>query len=141
MAPHASLARRSPALKALHNAGLELFVLANSTTRLQLDLVGSAGLWGMYDMLFSSQLLGVYKPTPEAYLQALELVGCGPEEAVMVACHAYGLRAARAVGMKTVYGRRWTDDIDEDMNAVKAENRGMFLESGFGDLLAAIQQF
>lgn len=130
-----------PRLQALRNAGLELFVLANGTTRLQLDLVRAAGLQGMYDMLFSSQLLGVYKPSPEAYLKALDLVGCKAEEAVMVACHAYDLRAAREVGMRTVYVRRWTDDVDEDMDAVKRENEGLFLENGFADLLATIEQF
>lgn len=131
----------SAGLEALRNAGLELFVLANGTTRLQLDLVKSAGLGHTYDMLFSSQLLGVYKPSHEAYLKALELVGRKPEEAVMIACHAYNLRAARDVGMKTVYVRRWTDDIDEDMDAVKAENQGLLLETGFDDLLATIQGF
>jgi 2-haloacid dehalogenase len=45
--------------------GLEVFVLANGTTRLQLDLTRSSGL--SFNMLFSSQLLGVYKPSPEAY--------------------------------------------------------------------------
>ncbi|KAK5948660.1 hypothetical protein OHC33_010263 [Knufia fluminis] len=130
----------SPALQALCNAGLELFVLANGTTRLQLDLVRAAGLQGKYDMLFSSQLLGVYKPSPEAYLKAPDLVGCKAEEAVMVACHAYDLRAAREVGMRTVYVRRWTDDVNEDMGTVKSENEGLFLENGFADLLATIQR-
>ncbi|KAJ5191799.1 haloacid dehalogenase [Penicillium cinerascens] len=42
--------------------GLEVFVHANGTTRLQLDLTRSSGL--NFNMLFSSQLLGVYKPSP-----------------------------------------------------------------------------
>lgn len=65
-----------------------------------------AGLGGMYGMLFLSQLLGVYKPSAAAYLEALELIGCRPEEAIMVACHAYDLWAARDIGMKAVYVRR-----------------------------------
>lgn len=123
-----------PALEALRASNLELFVLANGTTRLQLDLVRSAGLHGMFDMLFSSQMLGVYKPSCAAYLKALNLVGCNPEEAVMVACHAYDLRAARDVGMNTVYVRRWTDDVNEDMQQVEAENPGTFLSTGFADV-------
>ncbi|KAK0385135.1 hypothetical protein NLU13_7613 [Sarocladium strictum] len=99
--------------------GLEVFVHANGTTRLQLDLTKSSGL--SFDMLLSSQLLGVYKPNPEAYRKALDLVQLEPGEVVLVAAHAYDLRGARACGMRTVYVRRWTDDIDEDMNEVKKE--------------------
>ncbi|KAI1767530.1 HAD-like protein [Hypoxylon sp. FL1150] len=113
-----------PALAALkkEDLGLELFVLSNGTTRLQLDLVRSAGLGHVFSMLFSSELLGVYKPAPEAYEKALGLVRARPDEAVMVAAHAYDLRAARKLGMRTVYVCRWTDDTTEDMDVVRKEN-------------------
>ncbi|CAL5866493.1 uncharacterized protein PFLUO_LOCUS701 [Penicillium psychrofluorescens] len=114
--------------------GLEVFVHANGTTRLQLDLTRSSGL--SFNMLFSSQLLGVYKPSPEAYNKALQLVKLQPEEVVLVAAHAYDLRGAQSVGMKTIYVHRWTDDIDEDMLKVKNEF-GVFLENMEG-LPAAI---
>ncbi|KAJ5707662.1 haloacid dehalogenase [Penicillium malachiteum] len=106
--------------------GLEVFVHANGTTRLQLDLTQSSGL--KFDMLFSSKLLGLYKPNLVAYRKALELVQRSPEEVVMVAAHAYDLRAAKALGMKTVYIHRWTDDIHEDMEQVR-EDFDVFLES------------
>jgi|SRR3569833_133745 len=99
--------------------GLEVFVHANGTTRLQLDLTRSSGL--NFHMLFSSQLLGCYKPSPEAYRKALQLVKCAPEEVVLVAAHAYDLRGAQSCGMKTIYIHRWTDDIDEDTKKVKTE--------------------
>ncbi|KAJ5929923.1 haloacid dehalogenase [Penicillium verhagenii] len=101
------------------NLGLEVFVHANGTTRLQLDLARSSGL--EFHMLFSSKLLGLYKPSLDAYRKALELVQHCPEEVVMVAAHAYDLRAAKKIGMRTIYIHRWTDDIDEDMNQVKVE--------------------
>ncbi|KAI0195935.1 HAD-like protein [Astrocystis sublimbata] len=119
-----------PALRALkEEPGLELFVLANGTTRLQLDLVRSSGLAACFDMLFSSELLGVYKPSPAAYNRALALVGVRPDQAVMVAAHAYDLRAAKALGLHTVYVYRWTDDTTEDMGQVRRENEN-FLDSG-----------
>lgn len=110
--------------KIRNDLGIEVMVHANGTTRLQLDLTRSSGL--SFNMLFSSQLLGQYKPTPVAYTRALELVKLRPEEVVLVAAHAYDLRGAQAVGMKTVYVRRWTD-IDEDMDEVRKEF-GAFLE-------------
>ena len=82
-------------------------------------------------MLFSSELLGVYKPAPESYLRTLELVNVEAGEAVMVAAHAYDLRGAKEVGMRTVYIHRWTDDINEDMEVFKGEN-DFFLEDMTG---------
>lgn len=73
-------------------------------------------------MLFSSELLGWYKPVPENYHKALELLKLRPEECVTVAAHAYDLRGAKAVGVKTVYVRRWTDDIWEDQGVIRREN-------------------
>ncbi|KAF4632155.1 hypothetical protein G7Y89_g5962 [Cudoniella acicularis] len=69
-------------------------VLANGTTKLQLDIIKSSGL--RFHTLFSSQLLGLTKPDPAIYLKALDLLGLSekPEEAVMVAAHFYDLVAA-----------------------------------------------
>ena len=114
--------------------GLEVFVHANGTTRLQLDLTRSSGL--NFNMLFSSQLLGYYKPRPEAYQRGLDLVKLKPEEVVLVAAHAYDLRGAQKVGMRTIYVHRWTDDVDEDMDKVKDEF-DIFLED-MTELPAAI---
>ncbi|MCJ1227209.1 hypothetical protein MMC12_003864 [Toensbergia leucococca] len=115
----------SPTIEQLKVAGYEVFVFANGTTRLQLDLCKSSGL--TFNMLFSSELLGVYKPAPKSYSKTLELVNVKPEESVMVAAHAYDVRGGKEAGMKTVYIHRWTDDIKEDMDVVKGEN-DFFLE-------------
>ena len=108
------------AVRTLKARGWEVFVHANGTTRLQLDLVRSSGL--DFDMLFSSQLLGCYKPAPENYRKVLELLKLRPEDCVTVAAHASDTRGAKAVGMKTVYVRRWTDDVREDQEEIRREN-------------------
>ncbi|KAF3766970.1 HAD-like protein [Cryphonectria parasitica EP155] len=110
-----------PALEALRARGYETFVHANGTVRLQLDLVRSSGLRGLFDVLFSSELLGVIKPAPASYDKCLDLLRHRPEECVMVAAHAYDTRGAKAVGIRTVYVYRWTDDIKEDQGVVKGE--------------------
>ncbi|KAK0639820.1 (S)-2-haloacid dehalogenase IVA [Cercophora newfieldiana] len=126
-----------PAIASLRKAGYELFVFANGTPRLQLDLCKSSGL--QFDMLFSSALLGVYKPALESYEKVLSLVKIKPEESVQVAAHAYDTRGAKATGMRTVYVRRWTDDVNEDMDVVRGENDA-FLEnmSGLVEAIAAL---
>lgn len=125
------------AIDEIKAAGYEVFVFANGTTRLQLDLCKSSGL--IFNMLFSSELLGVYKPAPESYRKALQLVNVRPEETVMVAAHAYDLRGAKEAGMKTVYIHRWTDDIKEDMNVV-SRNNDFFLKD-MTNLAEVIERF
>lgn len=111
----------SEALRKLkEERGWEIYLHANRTTRLQLNLVRSSSL--KFDMLFSSKLLGCYKPASENYYKALELLKLRPGECVTVAAHAYDLQGAKAVGMKTVYVRRWTDDIREDQEVIRKEN-------------------
>lgn len=124
-----------PAIDHLKELGYEVFVHANGTTRLQLDLCRSSGL--RFDMLFSSELLGVYKPARENYEKVLRLLKRDAAECVLVAAHAYDTRGAKQVGMRTVYVHRWTDDVEEDMEIVKGEN-DVFLESmeGLGDVIA-----
>lgn len=123
-----------PAIEQLKSNGFEVFVHANGTTRLQLDLCRSSGL--SFNMLFGSELLGVYKPSTESFSKAFDLVKLRPEECIMVAAHAWDLRGGKKAGMKTVYIHRWTDDINEDMSVVKMEN-DYFLED-MTDLAAII---
>jgi 2-haloalkanoic acid dehalogenase type II len=106
--------------KLRHERGYEVFVHANGSTRLQLDIARSAGL--QFDLLISSEMLGTYKPGTENYLKAMQLLKLKPEECVTVAAHAYDTRGAKAVGMKTVYVYRWSDDILEIQEKVKKEN-------------------
>jgi 2-haloalkanoic acid dehalogenase type II len=128
----------APAVSALKNEGYEIFVFANGTTRLQLDLCKSSGL--RFDMLFSSQLLGSLKPGKEAYERVLELTGLRAEECVQVAAHIEDLRGAKKVGMKTVYIERWTDDVRVDKKGVKeAEEVDVWLDGGMGGLVEAVR--
>ena len=115
----------------------ELFVFANGTPRLQLDLCRSSGL--RFDMLFSSALLGVYKPARESYEKVLEMVKVTPEESVMAAAHAYDLRGAKEVGMRTVYVERWTDDVREDKEGVVRGEVDVYLDGGMKRLVGVIE--
>ncbi|KAK8861285.1 haloacid dehalogenase, type II [Kwoniella newhampshirensis] len=94
-------------------------VVANGTTRLQLDIVSSSRL--PFHALFSSQLIGHTKPDPKMYCRSMELLRREPAQVAMVAAHAYDLRAAKAVGMRTIYIQRDTEDPDEDMALIQSE--------------------
>ncbi|MCJ1280341.1 hypothetical protein MMC21_008168 [Puttea exsequens] len=107
-----------PALQRLREKYF-IVVLANGSTRLQMDIMKASGL--PFHMLLSSQLLGKNKPDAGMYKKALELMQVKAGEAVMVAAHAEDLRAARKVGMKTVYVRRKREGLQEDVEAVRGD--------------------
>lgn len=87
-----------------------LVVLANGTTRLQLDIAQSSRL--PFHMLLSSELLGFTKPDPAIYRKAMELVQLPPENCYMLASHLYDLEAAKSTGLRTIYIHRTTEDVD-----------------------------
>jgi 2-haloacid dehalogenase len=64
----------------------------------------SAGL--PWDCVLSAEVVRHYKPDPETYLGAADLLGVKPAELMMVAAHKDDLRAARACGLKTAFVTR-----------------------------------
>lgn len=60
----------------------------------------------VWDAVLSCEMMGVYKPHPEAYAQAADWLNLAPERILMVACHNFDLNAARARGFKTAFVRR-----------------------------------
>lgn len=59
-----------------------------------------------WDAVISCEMIGTYKPHPDAYLTAARWLGLPPAEILMVACHNFDLNAARACGFRTAFVRR-----------------------------------
>lgn len=78
--------------------------LSNGHVALQIGLARHGGL--PWDMLFSAELFGHYKPDPEVYLGACRLLDLPPERVMLVAAHPSDLRAAARCGLRTGYVRR-----------------------------------
>ncbi|MEU8824961.1 haloacid dehalogenase type II [Streptomyces sp. NPDC048636] len=89
----ARLARRFPVLGLSHASRAAL-----------LRLNAYAGL--RWHQALSAEDARAYKPAPEVYRLALDAAGCPPERVLMVAAHAWDLRGAQAVGMRTAYVQR-----------------------------------
>jgi 2-haloacid dehalogenase len=75
--------------------------LSNGNMALLVNMAKHAGL--PWDCILSAELAHRYKPDPEVYRMAAELLSLPPAQVMMVAAHAGDLRAARAVGMKTAF--------------------------------------
>jgi 2-haloacid dehalogenase len=67
-------------------------------------LVNIAKFAGLpFDCIITAENARRYKPEPEAYLTAAQLLGCSTGQMMMVAAHNYDLRAARDLGMPTAF--------------------------------------
>jgi len=78
-----------------------LATLSNGNVSLLTSMAKNAGL--PWDVILSAELSGHYKPDPEVYIKAAELLGLPHERVMMVATHKGDLRAAGALGFKTAY--------------------------------------
>ncbi len=78
--------------------------LSNGNVSLLTNMARFAGL--PWDCVLSAELMRHYKPDPECYLGAADLLGLKPGEVMMVAAHAGDLRAAAKAGLRTAFVER-----------------------------------
>jgi 2-haloacid dehalogenase len=89
--------------------------LSNAGRTALLRLSAHAGL--RWHQALSAEAVQAYKPAPEVYRLAVDAAGCPPERVLMVAAHAWDLRGAQAVGMRTAYVARPTGDAPTSTDA------------------------
>ncbi len=77
------------------------------TTSLVIDVSKKNAL--DWDAIISCEMIGIYKPRPEAYHRAAKLLQLDPGEILMVACHNFDLNAALGCGYKTAFVKRPTE--------------------------------
>ena len=82
-------------------ANFVLATLSNGNVALLTNMAKNAGL--PWDVILSAELSGHYKPDPEVYIKAADLLGLPHERVMMVAAHKGDLRAAGALGFKTAF--------------------------------------
>ncbi|MDI3417773.1 haloacid dehalogenase type II [Streptomyces luteolus] len=92
--------------------------LSNADRATLLRLSSYGGL--RWHLALSADDARACKPAPEVYRLALDAAGCPPERVLMVAAHAWDLRAAQAVGMRTAHVRRPAGDPPRDTDRFDA---------------------
>lgn len=102
-----------------------LSTLSNGDVACLVNMAKHGGL--PWDCVLCAEIFRHYKPDPEVYRGAIDLLGCQPDEVMMVAAHNYDLRAASSHGMRTAfvprpveYGPGQTSDLEaeEDWDVV-----------------------
>jgi putative hydrolase of the HAD superfamily len=102
----------APALQRLRDRGLRLVAVSNWDCSLSRVLEG-CGLGQMLDGAVSSAMAGARKPDPAIFAPALELAGCGPEEALHVGdTPGEDVAGARAAGIRSLLIDRAGDGGD-----------------------------
>jgi 2-haloacid dehalogenase len=89
-----------PGLRRLR-ARFILSPLSNGSVAGMVHLARFAGL--PWDCILTAENARWYKPRPEVYRTAAELLGLRPDQILMVAAHNYDLAAARACGFRTAF--------------------------------------
>ncbi len=106
--------------------GFIIATLSNGNVALLTNMAKFGGL--PWDCILSAELMKHYKPDPETYLGAADLLGLRPDEVMMVAAHKGDLRSAQKVGLKAGFVPRpkefgperevdTTPESDFDVNA------------------------
>ncbi|MFW5417736.1 haloacid dehalogenase type II [Nocardiopsis sp. CNT-189] len=85
-----------------------LIGLSNASRTALLEINARAGL--RWHLALSAEDARTYKPDPAVYRLAVDASGRPPERLLMVAAHAWDLRAAQRLGLRTAYVARPVGD-------------------------------
>ena len=110
--------------------------LSNGNVALLVNMAKHAGL--PWDCILSAELARHYKPDPEVYRMAADLLGLPPEAVMMVAAHKPDLRAARAVGFRTAYVPRPMEFGPDAVPNTTPEPSFDLVAADFNDLAARL---
>ncbi|QNP65405.1 haloacid dehalogenase type II [Streptomyces genisteinicus] len=86
--------------------------LSNASRATLLRLNAHTGL--RWHQALSAEDVRAFKPAKAVYRLALDTAACPPERTVMIAAHAWDLRGAQALGMRTAYVHRPGGDPPRD---------------------------
>jgi 2-haloacid dehalogenase len=89
--------------------------LSNASGSALTRISAHAGL--RWHQVLSAEDAQSYKPNPDVYRLAITNAGCSPDRLLMVAAHAWDLRGAQAVGMRTAYVERPVGDPPSVMDS------------------------
>ena len=91
-----------------------------------------------WDCVITAENARCYKPRPEVYRTAIELLGLAPGEVMMVAAHNYDLAAARAEGMRTAFLPRPTEYGPGQTTDLRPESDWDVIAKDIEDLATAL---
>ncbi len=90
-----------PALEAVADSGIPVYVLTNGTREDTEQLLQNADVHHFVDAVITVHDVRRWKPAPEPYLHAVRTAGVHPSETALVAVHGWDICGARSAGLRT----------------------------------------
>lgn len=106
--------------------------LSNGNVALLTNMAKYSGM--PWDCILSAELARHYKPDPEAYLTAADLLGLEPSQVMMVAAHNSDLLAAQKVGFRAAFVTRPTEHGPDQTTDLAADPSVDMAAIDFNDL-------
>lgn len=106
--------------------------LSNANISLLVELAKRNAL--PWDCLFSAELCRRYKPDPDVYLMAAQLLDLPPDQIMMVASHQGDLTAAHRVGFNTAFVSRPLEFGTDYLHKIDEANAADIYATDFVDL-------
>ena len=116
--------------------GYIISTLSNGNIALLTNMAKNAGL--PWDVILSAESVNHYKPDPETYLGAADLLGLEPSEVMMVAAHKPDLKAASNCGLHTAFVPRPMEHGPDREVDVETEDWIDVTGSDFNDLASRL---
>lgn len=111
------------------------FILAtqsNGNIALMVNMAKNAGL--PWDVILGSEVVGHYKPCPQAYINCADALGLPPESCMMTAAHNSDLVAASQQGFRTAFVLRPVEYGPDQEKDKRAEHDFDYVAESFVDL-------
>ena len=106
--------------------------MSNGNVALLLNMAKRAGM--PFDTILSAEVVRHYKPDPETYRMAPELLGLRPDQVLMTAAHNGDLVSASKEGLRTAFFPRPTEYGPKQVKDKKAEHAFDFVATDVVDL-------
>ncbi|WP_436344891.1 HAD family hydrolase [Natronorubrum sp. FCH18a] len=124
-------------LETLRERGIDVGIVTNLTTRIQLEKLAALGLEDSIDLLLTSEETGQEKPGSAMFTLPLARLECCPSQAVMVGDNVEAdVVGANAVGLETVL---FNADVDEDDDPLEGHRAPDHRIDAFGDLTGVVE--
>lgn len=113
-------------------AGFVIATLSNGNIALMTDLAKRGGL--PWDAYLGAEVTQTYKPMPDAYLRAADIMAARPDEVCLVAAHNDDLAAARRCGLGTAFVPRPAEHGPGQANDLRPAQDWDLVAADFGAL-------
>jgi len=110
--------------------------LSNGNVSLLTEMAKFAGI--PWDCVLGSDIFRHYKPDPETYLGAAEILGLEPGQVMMTAAHSNDLKAAQALGLRTAFVHRPFERPPDQVQPRPADDEFDVVADDFRDMAAKL---